>query len=132
MWRSTRTISVLIPTDPAAPADSISTRLPLRSVSPTSLPGSWYSARMSVPSSQNKDKAMQMLKAKLYLLKQQEAEAKAFRYPWRSERISDGATRSVPMLCSHIPWSRITVPTRRPVMWMQCWMAALIFSSMHT
>ncbi len=30
---------------------------------------------MSVPS-QNKDKAMQMLKAKLYMLKQQEAEAK--------------------------------------------------------
>ncbi len=32
----------------------------------------------------NKDKAMQMLKAKLYLLKQQEAEAEAFRNPRRS------------------------------------------------
>ena len=29
----------------------------------------------------NKDKAMQMLKAKLYLLKQQENQEKAFRYP---------------------------------------------------
>ena len=47
-WRSMTTISVSIPTGAAAPADSISTR-PLRpSVSPTSPPGSWYSARMSV------------------------------------------------------------------------------------
>ena len=30
---------------------------------------------------QNKDKAMQMLKAKLYLLKQQENAGEAFRYP---------------------------------------------------
>ena len=64
------------------PVDSISTRRPPRSVSHISRQESWYSARMSVLSIMNKDKAMQMLKAKLYLLKQQEAEAEAFRYPW--------------------------------------------------
>ena len=59
-------------TVPAVPAVSISTRRPRRSVSPIFRPASLFSARMSVPSIMNKDKAMQMLKAKLYLLKQQE------------------------------------------------------------
>ena len=46
--RSMMMISVLIPTEAAVPVDSISTRHPLRSVSPISLQESWYSARMNV------------------------------------------------------------------------------------
>ena len=50
MWRSMTRISVLIPIEAAAQADSTSTRrLPL-SVSLISQRESWYSARMSVPS----------------------------------------------------------------------------------
>ena len=37
---------------------------------------SWYNVRMNDPSFQNKDKAMQMLKAKLFLMKQQENQEK--------------------------------------------------------
>ena len=43
-----------IPTVPAEPADSISTRLLLPSVSPIYRPVLWYSVRMSVPSSRTK------------------------------------------------------------------------------
>ena len=56
---------------------SISTRPPRPSVLPTFLPESWCSARMSGRSTRNKDKAMQMLRARLYLLKQQENAEKA-------------------------------------------------------
>lgn len=66
-----------IPIAPAAPAASISIRPPPRSVSPIFLRELWYSARMSVLSSRIMNKAMQMLKAKLYLLKQQENAEKA-------------------------------------------------------
>ena len=52
---------------------------------------------------QNKDKAMQMLKAKLYLLKQQENAEKAADIRGEVTR-SVGVTRSVLMLCSHIRW----------------------------
>ena len=63
---------------------------------------------------QNKDKAMQMLKAKLYLLKQQEADAeKAVRISAAKSRRSAGATRSVPMYCSLTHWLRIIVPMWR-------------------
>ena len=64
---------------------------------------------------QNKDKAMQMLKAKLYMLKLRSA----------------GATRSVLTLCSHTPWSKTTVPTQRPETSMQSWTAELICLSTH-
>ncbi len=43
-----------IPTEAAAQADSILTRRPPPSVSPTFLPESWYSARMSAPSSRTR------------------------------------------------------------------------------
>ena len=46
--RSMMMISVLIPIEAVAPADSISTRHLLRSVSHISLQESWYSARMNV------------------------------------------------------------------------------------
>ena len=59
---------------------------------------------------QNKDKAMQMLKAKLYLLKQQENE-KAIRYSGRIDRNRLGQSDSL-TLCNLIPWLRITVPMR--------------------
>ena len=49
--RSTMMICVLIPIVPVVPVVSISTRRHLRCVSPICLPASWYSARMSVPSS---------------------------------------------------------------------------------
>ena len=42
------TISVSIPTEAVVPVDSISTRHPLRSVSPISQQESWYSVRMNV------------------------------------------------------------------------------------
>ena len=69
----------------------------------------------NVPEHMNKDKAMQMLKAKLYLLKQQEAEAKLSGIRGEVTDIGWG-NRSVPTLCGHTPWSRITVPMRRPEM----------------
>ena len=46
---------------------------------------------------QNKDKAMQMLKAKLYLLKQQENAEKAFWHPWRGQGYRLG--QPDPFLC---------------------------------
>ena len=59
---------------------------------------------------QNKDKAMQMLKAKLYLLKQQENAEKLVRYPWRCE--GDRLGQPDPFLCiaALYTWSRITEP----------------------
>lgn len=48
MWRSMMKISVLIPTEAAAPADSISIRPLLPSVSHIFLQESWYSVRTSV------------------------------------------------------------------------------------
>ncbi len=56
MSRSIRTICGSIPTGPVVPADSTSTRLLLPSVSPIFRPESWYSARMSVPSSRIRTK----------------------------------------------------------------------------
>ena len=52
----------------------------------------------------NKDKAMQMLKAKLYLLKQQETGRQSFPVFVVKSAISAGETRSDLMLCSHIRW----------------------------
>ncbi len=49
---------------------------------------------------QNKDKAMQMLKAKLYLLKQQENAEKGCPTSAAMSRTSTSETRSVPTLCS--------------------------------
>ena len=51
----------------------------------------------------NKDKAMQMLKAKLYLLKQQENARKQLTFAAMSQR-SAGAIRSGLTLCSRIQW----------------------------
>ena len=51
----------------------------------------------------NKDKAMQMLKAKLYLLQQQENAEKLSGIRGEVKEIG-WATRSVHMLCSHILW----------------------------
>lgn len=66
----------------------------------------------------NKDKAMQMLKAKLYLLKQEENAAKAAGI--RGEVTDIGwETRSVLMLCSRIPWLKITEPVWKAEMWTQ-------------
>ena len=74
---------------------------------------------------QNKDKAMQMLKAKLYMLKLQEQADKLSDI--RGEVTEIGwATRSVLTLCSHTPWSKTTVPTQRPETSMQSWTAELI------
>lgn len=78
---------------------------------------------------QNKDKAMQMLKAKLYLLKQEQM-PRSCRISAAKSRRSAGATRSVPMYYSRTHWSRITVPMWRQVMWTQYWMADWISSSM--
>lgn len=78
---------------------------------------------------QNKDKAMQMLKAKLYLLKRKQM-PRSCRISAAKSRKSAGATRSVPMYCSLTHWSRITVPMWRQAMWTQCWMADWISSSM--
>lgn len=78
---------------------------------------------------QNKDKAMQMLKAKLYLLKQ-EANAEKLSDIRGEVKEIGWATRSVPMYCSLTHWSRIIVPMWRQVMWMQYWTAAWISSSM--
>ena len=52
----------------------------------------------------NKDKAMQMRKAKLYLMKEQES------------RISVSAIRSAPMSCIRTALSKITGPMRNPAM----------------
>ena len=57
----------------------------------------------------NKDKAMQMLKAKLYLLKQQENAEKAFRNPRRSQGDRLGKPDPFLCACSRIPWSKTTV-----------------------
>lgn len=78
---------------------------------------------------QNKDKAMQMLKAKLYLLKK-EANAEKLSDIRGEVKEIGWATRSVPMYCSLTHWSRITVPMWRQVMWTQYWMADWISSSM--
>lgn len=78
---------------------------------------------------QNKDKAMQMLKAKLYLLKQ-EANAEKLSDIRGEVKEIGWATRSVPMYCSLTHWLRIIVPMWRQVMWMQYWTAAWISSSM--
>ena len=78
---------------------------------------------------QNKDKAMQMLKAKLYLLKQEANSEKLSDIRGEVKR-SNGAARSVPMYCSLTHWLRIIVPMWRQVMWMQYWTVALISSSM--
>ena len=67
----------------------------------------------------NKDKAMQMLKAKLYLLKQEENAAKAAGIRGEVTDISAGETRSVLMLCSRIPWLKITEPVWKAEMWTQ-------------
>ena len=69
----------------------------------------------------NKDKAMQMLKAKLYLLKQEENAAKEAGI--RGEVKEIGEARYVRMCFSLTPWSRITGQMWRPVMRMQCSMA---------
>ena len=66
----------------------------------------------------NKDKAMQMLKAKLYLLKQEENAAKAAGIRGEVTDIGWG-TRSVLMLCSRIPWLKITEPVWKAEMWTQ-------------
>ncbi len=52
--KSTKKISVSIPTEAAVQADSTSTRHPPPSVSPIFLPELWYSARMSAPSSRTR------------------------------------------------------------------------------
>lgn len=78
----------------------------------------------------NKDKAMQMLKAKLYILKQQEQLEKASGIRGDPKRLA-GEARSVPMCCSRIPWSKIIVPVLRSVMCKTFWMAIWIRLSMH-
>lgn len=78
---------------------------------------------------QNKDKAMQMLKAKLYLLKK-EANAEKLSDIRGEVKEIGWATRSVPMYCSLTHWLRIIVPMWRQVMWTQYWMADWISSSM--
>ncbi len=80
---------------------------------------------------QNKDKAMQMLKAKLYMLKQQENAEKLSDIRGDVKR-SAGETRSALMCCSRIPWSRICAPARKPEMWPMCWMAGWIRLSAPT
>ena len=63
----------------------------------------------------NKDKAMQMLKAKLYLMKEQEQAEKMSGI--RGEvRISVSAIRSAPMSCIRTALSKITGPMRNPAM----------------
>ena len=64
---------------------------------------------------QNKDKAMQMLKTKLLLLKQQE----------NAEKISD-IRGDVPMCSSPTPWSRTIGPARSAATRTACWTAAWI------
>ena len=59
---------------------------------------------------------MQMLKAKLYLLKEQENAEKAAGIRGEVTEIA-GATRSVLTLCSHTPWSKTTVQVWKPEMW---------------
>ena len=78
---------------------------------------------------QNKDKAMQMLKAKLYLLKQEANAEKLSDIRGEVKRLA-GVTRSAPMYYSLTHWSRIIVPMWRPVMWTQYWTADWISSSM--
>lgn len=63
----------------------------------------------------NKDKAMQMLKAKLYLLKKQEQEEKVSGIRGEVQDINFGA-RSDPIFYTFTTWSRITVPVKRPEM----------------
>ena len=59
---------------------------------------------------------MQMLKAKLYLLKEQENAEKAAGI--RGEVTEIGwVTRSDPMSCSHIRWLKTTVQVWKPEMW---------------
>ena len=53
---------------------------------------------------QNKDKAMQMLKAKLYLLKTAANSRRNYPISVEKSRRLAGVTRSVPMLCSHTLW----------------------------
>ena len=67
---------------------------------------------------QNKEKAMQMLKAKLLMVKQEEQAAKAAGI--RGDVKDIGWARYVPMCCSPIPWSKTIVQARRAVMWTLC------------
>lgn len=76
MWISRKMICVSIRIDPAVPVVSISTRRHRPSVLlhlPTNIVVQCQNERSQ---HMNKDKAMQMLKAKLYLLKQQENQEK--------------------------------------------------------
>ena len=78
---------------------------------------------------QNKDKAMQMLKAKLYLLKQEANAEKLSDIRGEVKEIGWGnQIRSYVLQLTH--WSRIIVPMWRPVMWTQYWTADWISSSM--
>lgn len=63
----------------------------------------------------NKDKAMQMLKSKLYVLKQQEQAEKMSDIRGEVRGINFG-NRSVLMSCSHIHLSRITEQTQKSAM----------------
>ena len=67
----------------------------------------------------NKDKAMQMLKAKLYLLKQQEAEEKLSGI--RGEVTDIGWGNTDPFLCYAAVYNGKdkTVQMKKPEMWMQ-------------
>ena len=77
MWRSGTRISESTLTVPAAPAASTSTRHPRPSALPTSPQGIVVQCQNERSQHMNKDKAMQMLKAKLYLLQQEENRRKA-------------------------------------------------------
>ena len=66
----------------------------------------------------NKDKAMQMLKAKLYLLRQQENEEKLSGIRGEASDIGWGI-RSALTLCSRTQWLKTTGQAKSAAMWMR-------------
>ncbi len=63
---------------------------------------------------QNRAKALDMLKARLYEIELQKREAVTDADERHQDAISAGATRSAPTCCSPIRWSRICAPASKP------------------
>ena len=79
----------------------------------------------------NKDKAMQMLKAKLYMLAQEEQAAKLSGIRGEVTDIAWGNQIRSYVLQANIPWSKIIGPARKQGRWIMCWTGILTVLSAH-